>query len=403
MIGASFVPPCREGRHGSPTSRADGSTGPMNILLTSHAFLPQLGGIEFVSATLAREFVAAGHHVRVITHTPADEEDALPYEVYRRPSARQTARLLQWCDVHLQSNISLRYLWPALLLRTPSLVTYHTWLQRPDGSVAWQDRVKRLATHWVTRNLAVSRAVAASLPGRVGVIRNPYDDQTFKPQPQRVTLGDLVFLGRLVDDKGVDLLIDALAVLGVRGIRPTLSIVGTGPEEAALRDRADRLGLTDAVAFLGKRSGPALARTLAAHRVLVVPSRWQEPFGVVVLEGLACGLRVVASDVGGLPEAVGRCGQLFRPGSAESLADILEKELRGCATPSTDALEPTVDAHLKPYRASSVAAEYLAHLSAIRKRRAPRDAGDELTMTFNDSTTPRGDHLHSGSKRETSA
>ncbi|MBS0430341.1 MAG: glycosyltransferase family 4 protein [Proteobacteria bacterium] len=375
----------------------------MNILLTSHAFLPQLGGIEFVSATLAREFVAAGHHVRVITHTPADGEDALPYEVYRRPNARQTARLLQWCDVHLQSNISLRYLWPAVLLRTPSLVTYHTWLQRPDGTVAWQDRVKRLAMHWVTKNLAVSGAVAASLPGRVGVIRNPYDDQTFKPQPQRTPLGDLVFLGRLVDDKGVDLLVDAMAVLHARGIRPTLSIVGSGPEEAALRDQADRLGLAESIAFLGKRSGPALARTLAAHRVLVVPSRWQEPFGVVVLEGLACGLRVVASDIGGLPEAVGACGRLFRPGSAESLADMLEKELQRRAEPSAEALDSAVDLHLTPYRASSVAAEYLEHLSTIRKRQTSRAVHDELAMTFDDSFSSRGEHQQGSQKRETSA
>lgn len=371
MIEASIAAPGRPGRHGNPASRLEESAGPMNILLTSHAFLPQLGGIEFVSATLAREFAAAGHHVRVITHTPADGKDALPYEVFRRPSARQMARLLQWCDVHLQSNISLRYLWLALLMRTPSLVTYHTWLQRPDGKLAWQDRVKRLATRWVTRNLAVSDAVAASLPGRVGVIRNPYDDQTFKPQQHRAPSADLVFLGRLVNDKGADMLIDALAVLRSRGVIATLSIVGSGPEEASLRDQAKRLGLAESIAFLGKRSGPALARTLAAHRVLVVPSRWQEPFGVVVLEGLACGLRVVASGVGGLPEAVGTCGQLFRPGRIESLADMLEKELQRGTGPSAEALDPSVEAHLKPYRARSVAAEYLAHLDAIRKRRNP--------------------------------
>ena len=327
MMGASFVPPQGPQRRADASSPTDRSPGPMKILLTSHAFLPLLGGIEFVSATLAREFVAAGHHVQVVTHTPAEREEALPYAVHRRPGIRQMSRLLRWSDVHLQSNISLRYLWLAILLRTPTLVTYHTWLQRPDGSMGWQDHVKRLATHWATTNLAVSRAVAASLPGRIGVVRNPYDDQTFRPQPQRAPVADLVFLGRLVGDKGVDLLIDALAVLHSRGLRPTLSVVGTGPEDETLRDQVHRLGLSDAVAFLGRRSGPALARTLAAHRVLVVPSRWQEPFGVVALEGLACGLRVVASNVGGLPEAVGACGRLFTPGSAASLADALEAEL----------------------------------------------------------------------------
>lgn len=338
----------------------------MNILLTSHAFLPQLGGIEFVSATLAREFVAAGHHVRVITHTPADGDEALPYEVYRRPGAWQVARLLRWCDVHLQSNISLRYLWPALLLRTPTLVTYHTWLQRPDGSIGWQDRLKRLAARWVTANLAVSRALAASLPGHVGVVRNPYDDQTFAPQPApRSRAADFVFLGRLVGDKGVDLLIDAMAALHSRGVRASLSIIGTGPEEASLRAQVNRLGLAEAITFLGRRSGRELARTLASHRVLVVPSRWQEPFGVVVLEGLACGLRVVASDVGGLPEAVGRCGWMFRSGDVGSLCDTLESAL---LSPQAVAgrLSDDVQAHLHPYRAATVAHEYLGHLAALR-------------------------------------
>lgn len=399
MIGASFAPACRPSHAGQVAVRTEAADAPMRILLTSHAFLPQLGGIEFVSATLAREFVAAGHEVRVVTHTLADGEDTLPYEVYRRPGARRMAQLLRWCDVHLQSNISLRYLWPALLMRTPTLATYHTWLQRPDGSMGWQDHVKRLAMRTVTANLAVSRALAASLPGRVGVVRNPYDDQTFQHQPRTAPLADLVFLGRLVSDKGVDLLIDALAILRERGLRPTLSVIGAGPEEAALHEQVDRLGLADSVAFLGKRSGPALARTLAAHRVLVVPSRWQEPFGVVALEGLACGLRVVASDVGGLPEAVSGCGQLFTPGSAQSLADQLEAELKR-PVPTDDAPDPAVQTHLTPYRAASVAAEYLAHLSAIRKQRACAPVHDEQTMTFDDAITPRGEPAQPRPDRE---
>jgi len=402
VIGTSLVPPGRPACFGEPAAQADRAVGPMKILLTSHAFLPLLGGIEFVSATLAREFVAAGHEVRVVTHTPADREDGLPYDVYRRPDARQMSALLRWCDVHLQSNISLRYLWMAVLLRTPTLVTYHTWLRRPDNSMGWQDHVKRLATRAATANLAVSRALAASLPGRIGVVRNPYDDQTFRPQPRTAPVADLVFLGRLVGDKGVDLLIDALGILRERGLRPTLSVIGAGPEEAALREQAARLGLADSVAFLGKLSGPALARTLSAHRVLVVPSRWQEPFGVVALEGLACGLRVVASNVGGLPEAVGSCGQLFVPGSAQSLADRLDAELSRPALPQ-DAPDPAVQAHLAPYRAASVAAEYLAHLSAIRKRRAPAAPHDEQTMTLEDAIVHRGESPPPGPGKERSA
>jgi glycosyltransferase involved in cell wall biosynthesis len=138
---------------------------------------------------------------------------------------------------------------------------------------------------------------------------------------------DLVFLGRLVSDKGVDVLLDALRVLSAAAAPPHLTIVGSGPEEGALRERARRLGLSERVEFVGTQAGDSLARTLAAHRVLVVPSRYDEPFGIVALEGIACGCVVVGSAGGGLPEAIGRCGRTFPNGDAAALARCLKELL----------------------------------------------------------------------------
>jgi glycosyltransferase involved in cell wall biosynthesis len=138
---------------------------------------------------------------------------------------------------------------------------------------------------------------------------------------------DLVFVGRLVSDKGADLLLEALARLAGDGLRPLLEIVGGGPEEAALRAQARQLGIEAQVEFLGIRTGAELVHLLNAHRILVVPSRYHEPFGIVALEGIACGCVVVGSEGGGLKEAIGPCGPTFPNGDVAALAARLAELL----------------------------------------------------------------------------
>ena len=70
-----------------------------------------------------------------------------------------------------------------------------------------------------------------------------------------------------------------------------------------------------------------MAELLNRHRILVVPSRWAEPFGIVALEGIACGCVVVGSENGGLKEAIGPCGITFENGNVRALADQLKRLL----------------------------------------------------------------------------
>lgn len=337
----------------------------MRILISSHFFAPSVGGIEQVSGILAEEFVALGHEVRVVTQTPAAGEPAgQPFQVFRRPARGALFGLIRWCDVYFQSNISLATLWPAWLLRRPVVVTYHTWLTRPDGRVGWQDRLKRLVARFITLNLGVSRAVATSVSPRCEIIANPYRDDLFTVDPTITRDRELVFLGRLVSDKGADLLLNALAQLKAAGTTPTLTLIGTGPDEAALRAQVEKLGLAAQVSFLGKRTGPDLVRELNRHRIIVIPSRWSEPFGLVALEGLACGLVPLGSDDGGLVDAIGPCGVLFTRGSAEDLAAKL-RDLIGQAE-RCSALLARAPAHLARHGRRAVAAEYLRHFEEAR-------------------------------------
>jgi len=292
----------------------------LKIVASSHAFAPMRGGLETASRLLAEEFARRGHEVTVVTQTPAGaEREAFPYAVVRRPSVGALWRLLSDADVVWHNHISLRTGWPHLLgLRKPWVVTHQTWI--PRGSLASAVKFRALAR---ARSVAISGPVAASLPVPSEIIPNPYDDRVFFPDPAVVRDGEIAAVGRLVSDKGFDLLLRALGLLRRAGRVVGLTLAGSGPEEEALRVLAREEGIEGQVVFAGAQAPEGLAALLRRHRVLAVPSRWAEPFGIVALEGIACGCVVVASNGGGLPEAVGPCGLLFPNGDVPGLAAAL--------------------------------------------------------------------------------
>lgn len=294
----------------------------MKILLASHAFAPSVGGIETCSLDLAQAFTKLGHEVRVLTQTrsnnPADDQG---FQVVRRPGKSALFRALRWCDVFFQNNVSLQTAWPLLFLRKPWVVCTQTWLA-PDGPVSLAGRLKGLALRLAT-NTYISQAICDHVGHRGFVVPNPYNRETFKVIPGIQRGRSLIFLGRLVSDKGCDLLIKSVARLRAAGLALPLTIVGTGPEEAALKGLVQTAGLNGLVKFAGVLRGEDLAAELNRHEVLVVPSRWKEPFGIVALEGIACGCLVVASAAGGLPDAIGACGVTFTNGDEADLARAL--------------------------------------------------------------------------------
>lgn len=334
----------------------------MRILLYSPAFLPSVGGLEIGGALLAERFVRLGHPVTVVTRTAAAGPDGFPFPVLRRPGPLALLRAVRACDVFFQANVSLRGLWPLLLVRRPWAVSHHSWYCRTDGHIAWQDRLKRYLLRYAAVSISVSRAMARDLPTPSVVILNAYRDDLFRLLPEVPRTRDLVFLGRLVSDKGVDLLIAALGHLAGQGLRPRLTIVGDGPELPALRAQAARLGLTDQVEFTGTRTGEELVRLLNRHRIVVLPSRYNEPFGVAALEGIACGCIIVGSAGGGLPEAIGPCGRIFANGSVEELTSVLAELLRH--PQSLEPLRVGAAEHLARHGAELVARLYFAALEA---------------------------------------
>lgn len=328
----------------------------MNILFCSVPFHPSIGGIETVSALLAERFHRAGHRVVLVTRSLTAGAERDVFEVVRRPSATRLFALVRSSDVVFHNNISLRFAWPQLLLSKPWVVAHHTWIPR-TGAAA---RLKRAVLSRAA-NISISHAIAQSLPVASTIVPNPYADDVFARDARAPRQEDLVFVGRLVSDKGVDRLIAALELLTRRGVSAGLTIVGDGPQAAALRRQAAAAGVADRIRFVGWQRAAELVATLNRHRVLVVPSIWEEPFGVVVLEALACGCVPLVARSGGLPDAVGDCGLVVARDDPAALADGIQALLGDAGL--QDDYRGRAAAHLKRHTPERVARDYLQVLS----------------------------------------
>lgn len=341
----------------------------LNILFLSHKFYPDVGGIEIHAEILAQAFHQAGHKVRLVTWSGDEGDQQLPYCVKRNPSAMALVRQHLWADIVFENNPCLRLSWPAYFLHKPVVVALHTWVSRADGSMQWQDKLK---LRWLKRAssvIAVSDSIRKKCWPEARVIGNPYRADLFKVSSDHTRTRDFVFVGRLVSDKGVDIAIKAIHQLlkhqnMMRRKTPvSFTIVGDGPERTRLESLVNRLHLNSCVTFAGWLRNGSLASCLNDHKFMLVPSLWEEPFGNVALEGIACGCIPVVSDGGGLPDAVGNAGLTFPRGDADALADRILKLFDDESL--QEKLRRAAPDHLAAHLPQAIANKYLAVINDV--------------------------------------
>jgi glycosyltransferase involved in cell wall biosynthesis len=160
------------------------------------------------------------------------------------------------------------------------------------------------------------------------------DPELFTPaavtdRPEQFTVG---YIGRLVPEKGVDLVLRAAGLLRKKDFIPRLVICGRGPHENALVELARELGLDEQITWLPPVSHSDVPRVLARLSVLVLPSRsapmWREQFGQVLIEAMSMGIPVLGSSCGAIPEVLGRADLVFAEGRHDELASLLERMFR---------------------------------------------------------------------------
>jgi teichuronic acid biosynthesis glycosyltransferase TuaC len=199
-------------------------------------------------------------------------------------------------------------------------------------------RTMRKASFVVTvsddlREIAIKHGIS---PDRTVTIHNGCDFDIFHPADRGAARAELhvepaaeliVFTGRLVPGKGLRELLQAVAILAPSHPRLRLVCIGEGVMDQELRQRASQPDLRGYVKFLGNLNADQIARWLAASNVFCLPS-YSEGCPNVIIEALACGRPVVATNVGGIPELMdSRCGILVPPRDAKALADALAKTL----------------------------------------------------------------------------
>jgi glycosyltransferase involved in cell wall biosynthesis len=332
---------------------------------------------------LVRGLVAAGHAVEVIC--PAG--DRLSEDLYGArwhlvdtagrsdPEWRSKFRaaflhadaLDPFDIVHSESTSAIGLFHPTV--GTPIAIKYHgNWLglakahvkrmvTRPRSAVSegktmvWDTRLHfRHGNAWVFRkceSMVVSRqqardtAISHLIPAdRLHVVPNGVDAQRFSPGDRdraREELGLpggtlVASVGRLNREKGFDVAIAAIARLAPEYPDVRLIVIGDGDYEAKLRSLAAKLGVQDRVLFVGSHDAEGVARHLQAADVFVFPTLRDEAIGLVLLEAMSCALPVIASRIGGIPEALEpeghpAVGLLTRPGNIGELEAALRHVL----------------------------------------------------------------------------
>jgi glycosyltransferase involved in cell wall biosynthesis len=353
----------------------------MNLLIYSHYFAPSVGGVESIVQSLAdgiakvrtldgeREF-----RVTLVTETPAGGHDdaKFPFRVVRSPGVVHLWQLVRGSDVIHSAGPAFLPMLLAWLARRPFVVEHHGYqatcpnglfVHQPERSICpghfqagrysecfhclrsefsngWT-AAKLLAfmfprnwlVHAATTNVAVTGHVdhRQKLPNTEVIYHGievplPNPDQSMPSQKLR-----LAYVGRLVPEKGIPVLLEAAKILKAEGHDFEIRIVGDGSERAQLQDIIRRDRLAPFTSITGFLTGEDFVRALQDTSVVVMSSTWEETAGLAAIEQMMRGRLVITADIGGLTEVLGDTGLKFVPGNAASLADCLRTVIRNPA------------------------------------------------------------------------
>ncbi len=356
--------------------RGIGKPQALNICIFSRAFYPAVGGLEHIAQLLATEIARLGYAVEVVTDTPgiskADDQQ-FPFRIVRTRYHGERVLAFKRADAVLFMNVTLHGMRAALMARTPVVFSHHGIYEGEGLLGRFLELLKRQLT-LLYPNISVSEFVSRRIPGQSTVIPNAYDNAMFVRPVAPKRDREFIFCGRLVSDKGADMCVRAFAQVLECVQDSTLTLIGDGPERPALESLVEHLGISARVHFAGTLRGQELAAELQRHASMVVPSLCQEAFGIVALEGIACCDTIIATNRGGLPEAVGNCGLVVEPTVDDLAAGMISvaKARRAGEILPGEVSDDARKTHLAAHTPETVAQRYLDVIEQAISRRAIR-------------------------------
>jgi glycosyltransferase involved in cell wall biosynthesis len=352
----------------------------LRVMILSWEYPPRIiGGLGRHVYHLATSLAAGGVKVHVVTKDypgAPDYEESEGVHIYRVVNYPPDITQEDWVPWTLQFNVALLEKAVAVVndLKNFNVIHAHDWLvAHAAASLKHAYRIPLVATvhateygrhqghlpgpmnklihqieWWLTfesvRTICCSQYMMEQITDifelpidKVDVIPNGIDAESFKRdvsvdlyRKQYVKPGDklVFFVGRLVYEKGVQTVIEAMTLILNKIPNVTFVVAGTGPHLNQLKSLVDAFELDEKVKFTGHIDTDMLSAFYKSADLTVVPSLY-EPFGMVVLESMAMGTPTIVADTGGLSEIVvhEETGLKFEPGDPESLAGAMLRKL----------------------------------------------------------------------------
>jgi glycogen synthase len=343
----------------------------IKLLIYSHDWFPDLGGVQTVTLSLAVGLIewVATHaeecfEVIFVTQTRGNDMDdsKFPFRVVRRPSAGELIALVRWADVVDLAGPTLLPLALTWVLRKPTVLEHHGYhsvcpngmlVYEPDRSVCpgyfmahrylkciqcnkkemgLTGSIRNLCLtfprRWLAKRVTVNVGVSPHVAKRVELPRTTtiWNGVATPAEPQnQEDLGDdwqsicFGYLGRLVTEKGLPVLLRASSALVSKGYAFRLRIVGDGPERSNLERLTEDYGLSERTDFVGSVTAEQIRQALRGVSVIVMPSICEETAGLAAMEQMMEGRLLIASDIGGLGLIADGGGLKFPAGDVEGL------------------------------------------------------------------------------------
>ena len=362
----------------------------MRICFFTDTFFPLVGGAEMVLHHLASELKHSGHEPVVLAPRIRGGKTGLatdyPVHRYTPPSSkrlliRQMLLPLAWLHsryrfgvLHCHAGYPQAYVGATFtrLFRVPMVVRPHGSDIVPGGRIRQHPRLEKRLSKGL-KSAAAIIAQGSYLSGlikelgvpaeKIHIIHNGVAVNAFRntnPFPHGRPY--IVALGNLIHRKGFDILLRAFAGLESREI--DLLIAGDGPEQDALASLAHDLGINKRVRFLGFVEGQTKADLLGSARLMVCPSR-NEPFANAILEGLAAGIPIIASAVGGNTQLIehNERGLLFQSEDVTGLTAELQSLLAD--RPLQETMRQNIRQYIQQFDWKYVAQKYLDVYNAV--------------------------------------
>ncbi|MEZ5455925.1 MAG: glycosyltransferase family 4 protein [Lysobacteraceae bacterium] len=334
-----------------------------SILMVLEANFPKFGGAERQLETLANALQQQGHRVRVLLPrllpeypAGADQHNGLALWRIDYPRLRLIGTLvlllkLSWwlwrerksydaIHVHIAHHMGAVAALVGRLLGKPVVLKFSGWWELERGCLRPDGGIGAALSRWMLRRASGVQAISTRFiedlkrygfrPERLHWIPNAVDTQRFEciQHPEAGHMPPtVVFVGRLVPEKGLDNLLRAWAMAGEARQGWRLLLVGDGPLRASLLALAEALGVADSVVFHG--ASTHVEQQLAEADIGVLASRF-EGLSNTLLECMAAGLPMIATRISGSEDFVqsGRNGWLCAPDSVDSLCEAMQAALR---------------------------------------------------------------------------